>query len=469
MSKPISTFRRIQSIHFVGIGGVGMCGIAEVLLTEGYQISGSDVAVSGPTQRLADLGAKIYIGHDANNIVGADVIVSSTAIKSENVEIKAAHQNRIPVIPRAQMLAELMRFRYGIAVAGTHGKTTTTSLVASIFAEAGKDPTFVIGGRLIGAGANARLGRGQYLIAEADESDASFLHLSPMVTIVTNIDRDHMETYGGDFAKLRQTFLDFLYQLPFYGLAVLCLEDPPVAEIARQCARPVVTYGFSEEADYQAVDCHQSGIQSSFVVKRPMQPPLAVTLNLPGDHNILNALAAIAVATEEGLEDAAIIQALGQFQGIGRRSQIHGTYTTPKGAKVLILDDYGHHPREVQVTLKALRRAWPDRRMVVAFQPHRYSRTQALFDDFVEALRGSEVLLLLEVYAAGESPIPGADTRSLCRAIRQRGPVDPIFIASDEDFYEAIHHILEDGDVLLLQGAGNIGKLAADLALCSKK
>lgn len=466
MQNPFSNHMgRIKHIHFIGIGGAGMGGIAEVLLNEGYVISGSDRGESNMTQRLKNLGATIFKGHAAEHVQTVDVVVVSTAIAQDNPEVVAAHEARIPVVPRALMLAELMRFRYGIAIAGTHGKTTTTSLVTSLLAEGGLDPTFVIGGLLNSAGSNARLGSGKYLVAEADESDASFLHLQPMISVVTNIDADHMSTYNGDFEQLKKTFKDFLLHLPFYGLAVLCLDDPVIKELIPDVGRPVMTYGFNEEADVRAINFKQMGTKNYFTVLRRDKAPLDVTLNLPGQHNVLNALATIAVATEVGVDDAAILRALENFSGVGRRFQICGEFETTNG-KVLMVDDYGHHPTEVAVTLKAIRAAWPERRLVMAFQPHRYSRTRDLFEDFAQVLSEVDVLLLLEVYSAGEAPIAGADSRSLCRNIRQRGKVDPIFIETKEDLPQTLQTMLQDGDVLLTQGAGDIGGISAYLAKC---
>ncbi len=455
--------RRISRIHFVGIGGVGMGGIAEVLCNLGYQVSGSDIKENALTARLAGLGVQVHIGHRAEWVAGCDVVVVSTAVDPANPEVVAAHEQRIPVVRRAEMLAELMRFRYGIAVAGTHGKTTTTSLVASVLAEGGLDPTFVIGGRLNSAGTNARLGAGDYLVAEADESDASFLHLLPMISVVTNIDADHMSTYGGDFARLRQTFIEFLHQLPFYGLAVLCLDDPEIAELLSKVPRPSLTYGIDSEADVRAHEIEQHENITRFTVTRPgREGRLAVTLNMGGRHNVLNALAAIAVAHELGVDDAAIQRALAGFQGIGRRFQMYGELDSAAG-KILMIDDYGHHPREVAATVQAIRAGWPQRRLVVAFQPHRYSRTRDLFEDFAIVLSEIDVLVLLEVYPAGEAPIAGADGRALSRAIRARGFVDPVFVEEVADLPAALSGVLQDGDVLLTLGAGDIGAAAAKL------
>jgi UDP-N-acetylmuramate--alanine ligase len=459
----IPEMRRVRVIHFVGIGGAGMCGIAEVLLNQGYQITGSDLKASSVTERLAQLGAKVMIGHDADNVKSADVLVVSTAIDASNPEVNAALEARIPVVRRAEMLAELMRFRHGIAVAGTHGKTTTTSLVTSILAEADLDPTFVIGGKLNSAGTNARMGQSRYLVAEADESDASFLHLQPMVSIVTNIDADHMSTYGGDFEQLKNTFVEFLHNLPFYGLAVVCVDDENVRSILPRISRQFVTYGFDEGADYRATELCQDGLFTSFVVQRPGdREPLAIRMRMPGKHNVLNALAAIAVADDEGVADNAIVVALEKFAGVGRRFQVCGEFPFADG-DVMLVDDYGHHPRELEVTLDAIRKGFPDRRLVMIFQPHRYSRTRDLYEDFVRVLADADVLLLMDVYPAGEKPIAGADGRSLCGSIRQRGPVDPIFIERDESLELPLKRVLKPGDLLLTQGAGDIGGLAITL------
>lgn len=457
------TMRRIKHLHFVGIGGAGMGGIAEVLLNEGYQISGSDLSDNAVVKRLRELGATIMRGHVAENIKDADVIVRSTAIPDENPEIIAAQQARIPIVARALMLAELMRFRQGIALAGTHGKTTTTSLVASILAEGGLDPTFVIGGLLNSAGTNARLGSGNYLVAEADESDASFLYLQPVISAVTNIDADHMGTYESDFTKLKQTFIEFLHHLPFYGLAVLCFDDPIVREIAPKISRPIITYGFTDDVDVQAIDFKQQGVKNYFKVRRHNKPDLAITLNLAGRHNVLNALAAIAIATEVGVSDQAIAKALENFSGVGRRFQIYGELDFNK-TPVMLIDDYGHHPREINATLQAIRSAWPERRLVMAYQPHRYTRTRDLFEDFAQVLSEVDVLVLLDVYSAGEAVIPGADGRSLCRNIRQRGRIDPIFVEKSADLPAALRDVLRKDDILLLQGAGDIGVVAPKLA-----
>ena len=448
---------RIRCIHFVGIGGVGMGGIAEVMLNLGYDISGSDLNENAVTKHLSQLGADISFGHAAENLRNCDVVVVSTAVKEDNPEVIAAHEQRIPVVPRAEMLAELMRFRYGIAVAGTHGKTTATSLVASVLAEGDFDPTFVIGGRLNSVGTNARLGESHYLVAEADESDASFMHLQPMMAIVTNIDADHMETYGGDFENLRQTFIEFLHHLPFYGLAILCIDDDEVRNVIPQINRPIITYGFSEDADIRAMNLTQKGNQTHFsVANADDENWLDITLNMPGEHNVLNSLAAIAVAHELGVDAKAIQQALLNFQGIGRRFQINGEYQTDAG-KVLHVDDYGHHPREVSATIQAIRSGWPEKRLVVAFQPHRYTRTRDLFEDFTAVLSTVDALVLLEVFSAGETVIAGADGRSLARSIRARGQVDPVFVENIEELATTLKGVLKDGDILLTLGAGSIG------------
>ncbi len=459
---PQPEMRRIRRIHFVGIGGAGMCGIAEVLLNLGYQVSGSDLKASAVTERLEQFGAQIFIGHRAENAENADVLVVSSAVNTANPEVAAALERRVPVVPRAEMLAELMRYRHGIAVAGTHGKTTTTSLLASVFAAGGLDPTFVIGGRLNAAGTNAQLGTSRYLIAEADESDASFLHLQPMVAVVTNIDMDHMSTYEGDFNKLKKTFVEFLHNLPFYGLAVLCVDDPIVREILPQVARPTMTYGFGEDADVRAINVRQQGMLTFFTVLRRDCEPLDVSVNMPGNHNVLNALATIAIATDEGISDQAIVQGLSGFQGVGRRFQVYGELPVA-GGSVMLVDDYGHHPREVAAVIKAVRGGWPERRLVMVYQPHRFSRTRDLYEDFVQVLADTNVLLLMEVYPAGEEPIPGADSKHLCHSIRQRGQLDPIYIERGVELAPLIKPLLRAGDILLCQGAGDIGGLAPQL------
>ncbi len=459
----VPEMRRVRSIHFVGIGGAGMGGIAEVLLNEGYQITGSDRGHNSVIKRLRNLGAHITIGHHQDNIKGASVIVVSTAIQSDNPELLQASKLRIPVVRRAEMLAELMRFRHGVAVAGTHGKTTTTSLIASIFAEGQLDPTFVIGGLLNSAGTNARLGTSRYLIAEADESDASFLHLQPMVSVVTNIDEDHMETYQGDFGKLKDTYVEFLHNLPFYGLAVVCIDNPVVREILPRIGRQVITYGFSLDADVVATNYQQKAGVSYFTVERKGQPALDLTVNLPGQHNVLNALASIAVATDEGISDQAISAALLKFAGIGRRFEQLAHLSTAQGQMSLV-DDYGHHPKEVQATIKAMRDGWPNKRLVMVFQPHRYTRTRDLYEDFVEVLSQVDCLFLLDVYAAGETPLINADSKSLARSIRQRGQIEPIYVSKVEQLSALLANQLEDGDMVLTQGAGNIGVISQSLA-----
>jgi UDP-N-acetylmuramate--alanine ligase len=447
-------------VHFIGIGGSGMGGIAEVLLNLGYEVQGSDLKHNAMTERLAALGARVLLGHDAANVEGADAVVVSTAINRENPEVAAALEARIPVVPRAEMLGELMRFRYAIAVAGTHGKTTTTSLVASVLAEGGEDPTFVIGGRLKSAGTNARLGEGRYLVAEADESDASFLHLQPMIAIVTNIDNDHLATHGGDFQKLRQSFVEFLHNLPFYGLAVLCADDAELAGLLPQVGRPVVSYGLAEHADVRAVDIRRNGPSTRFNVLRKGHDPLPITVNLPGIHNVLNSLAAIAVATDLAVEDAAIQRALERFQGIDRRLQVVGELAPG----ITVVDDYGHHPTEIAATLDALRQAYAGRRIVLVFQPHRYSRTRDLMDDFARVLSEADTLLITEVYAAGEAPIEGADARAMCRAVRGRGKVEPVFVPQVEQIADSLVGLLRAGDVIAMMGAGSISGVAHDLA-----
>ncbi len=455
--------RRIKKVHFIGIGGVGMGGIAEVMLHLGYQISGSDCVRNALVQRLEQAGATVFTGHAQENVEGIDVVVVSSAIPKDNPELIQAREMRIPIVPRAEMLAELMRFTQGIAVAGTHGKTTTTSLVASILVEGGLDPTYVIGGQLTSSKTNAYLGKSEWLVAEADESDASFLYLQPVISIVTNIDADHLPTYEGDFSRLKQTFVEFLHHLPFYGLAVLCIEDSNISELLEQVTRPMVTYGFAEHADVRAVNVTQTGRQTHFDVTFKGRPDLKkITLNLPGNHNVLNALAAIAVATELDVEAKFIKSALEKFQGIGRRVQSHGKIPVSNG-DALLIDDYGHHPTEVAATLQAVRAAYPENRLVVVFQPHRYTRTRDLFEDFAAVLGEPEVLVLTEVYSAGEDRISGADGRSLARSIRNRGQVDPIFVDDIKSVADALLNILEHNDVLLTLGAGSVGALAASL------
>jgi UDP-N-acetylmuramate--alanine ligase len=456
------TMGRVRRLHFVGIGGAGMNGIAQVMLNLGYEISGSDIRENAATQRLADQGATIHIRHVADNVSGADAVVVSSAIDETNAEVAAARQQRIPVVPRAEMLAEIMRFRYGVAVAGTHGKTTTTSLIASILIEGGLDPTFVIGGLLNSRGSYAHLGAGEVLVAEADESDASFLYLQPMLAVVTNVDEDHMVTYGNDFARLRATFLEFLHHLPFYGQAVMCIDDDNVRDLLPEVTRKVLTYGTRAEADVRAADIAQQGMTTTFTVHKVGIEPFAITLNMPGHHNVLNALAAIAVACELGVETATIQKSLAAFAGIGRRFQaVSGCMVGQRS--VMLVDDYGHHPREVAATLQAVRAGWPDRRLVLAFQPHRYSRTHDAFEDFVLVLSQVDVLVLAEVYAAGESPIAGADGRALSRAIRARGQVDPVFLEHVEQLPRMLDDLVEDGDIVVTMGAGSIGLVAARL------
>ena len=458
----IPEMRRVKQIHFIGIGGAGMCGIAEILLNEGYHISGSDIAESAVTQRLTCAGATVFIGHKAENITGASVVVISSAIRDDNPEVVAAKEARIPVIQRAQMLAELMRFRHGIAVAGTHGKTTTTAMVSMIYAEAGLDPTFVNGGLVKSVGTNAHLGRSRYLIAEADESDASFLHLQPMISIVTNIEPDHMDTYHGDFDEMKQTYVNFLHNLPFYGLAVLCADDADLMSLVPQIGRQVITYGFSENADYRIEDYQQTGFQGHYTVICPNGERIDVLLNVPGRHNALNATAALAVAKEEGIKNEAILAALADFQGAGRRFDQLGQFIRPNG-KVMLVDDYGHHPTEVGVTIQAARQGWENKRIVMIFQPHRYSRTRDLFDDFVQVLSQVDALIMLDVYPAGEAPIVGADSKALCRSIRNLGKVDPVLVSDTAQLGEVLDHLIQDGDLILAQGAGSVSKLSRQL------
>jgi UDP-N-acetylmuramate--alanine ligase len=459
----VPEMRRIRRIHMIGIGGAGMSGIAEVLANLGYEVSGSDIRPGPVTARLKARGITVYIGHAAGNVGSADVVVSSSAVNADNPEVVAARAARIPVVPRAEMLAELMRYRHGIAVAGTHGKTTTTSLIANVFAEAGLDPTFVIGGLVNSVGSNAQLGASRFLIAEADESDASFLHLQPMVTVVTNIEADHMDTYGGDFSVLRRTYLEFLHNLPFYGVAVLCVDDPVIRELLGEVSRQVITYGVAADADYRIDQLEKAGPATRFVVHRPGgQVPLAVNLNMPGSHNVLNATAAVAVACDEGLDDASIQRGLAGFTGVGRRFTRMGELNMPGGIARLV-DDYGHHPTEVRATLESSRQVWPEQRVVMIYQPHRYTRTRDLYEDFVAVLSRCDVLLLLDVYPAGEDPIPGADSRSLARSIRQRGQLEPIFVERIEDVPAVLCGLVREGDVVITQGAGNIGRLAQDL------
>ncbi len=457
---------KVKQIHFVGIGGSGMSGIAEVLRNLGYLVTGSDMADNATTRRLQSLGVQVFVGHAASNVGAADAVVVSTAVQADNVEVMAARAQAIPVVPRAIMLAELMRLRQGIAIAGTHGKTTTTSLVASILAQAGMDPTFVIGGRLEAAGANARLGQGEFIVVEADESDASFLHLLPILAVVTNIDADHMETYGHDFEKLKQAFVDFVEHIPFYGRAVLCVDDANVRAIMPMITKPVTSYGLSEGADIRAVDVRHAGGKMHFTVQNGGgRKVMDVVLNLPGVHNVLNALAAIAIALEVGASEQAIAQALADFSGVGRRFQRYGEVSLAQGGTCTLVDDYGHHPVEMAATLAAARAAFPGRRLVLAFQPHRYTRTRDVFEDFVKVLSSVDVLLLAEVYAAGEAPIVAADGRALARAIRVAGKVEPVFVEQIADMPATILATAQDGDVVLTMGAGSIGNTPA--AVCA--
>ncbi|HXU54815.1 MAG TPA: UDP-N-acetylmuramate--L-alanine ligase [Casimicrobiaceae bacterium] len=453
---------KVKRVHFVGIGGAGMSGIAEVLLTQGYEVSGSDVALSATTRRLSELGAKIAAGHAARNVAGADVVVVSTAVAADNPEVVAARERGVPVVPRALMLAELMRLKQGIAVAGTHGKTTTTSLIASVLAEGGLDPTFVIGGRLLSAGVNARLGKGDFLVAEADESDASFLVLQPVVAVVTNIDADHMDTYGHDFARLKEAFVNFVQRLPFYGVAVLCIDDGNVRDILPAIAKPTVTYGLDSDAQLRAVDVAHAAGRMRFVATGG-GADLPIELNLAGVHNVQNALAAIAVGRQTGVADAAIAKALAEFKGVGRRFQRHGDVALPGGGTFMLIDDYGHHPAEMAATIAAARGSFPGRRVVLAFQPHRYTRTRDLFEDFVAVLATADVLLLGEVYPAGEPPIVAADGRALARALRVAGRIEPVFVDDIADMAAAIRAVAADGDVVLTMGAGSIGGVPAQL------
>jgi len=459
----IKRMRRINRVHFVGIGGSGMSGIAEVMLSLGYEVQGSDLKKNAAVMRLENQGAKVFIGHDKSHVQEADAVVVSSAVDDSNPEVVAARDSFLPIVPRAEMLAELMRFRYSIAVAGTHGKTTTTSLVASVLAEGGLDPTFVIGGRLKSADTNARLGQGEYLVAEADESDASFVHLKPMLAIVTNIDADHMSTYDGDMEKLRSSFIEFLHNLPFYGLAILCADDPGINDILGQVGRSIVTYGVENDADIRALNIKFDAERTSFDVQRvDRDENLAIQLRLPGLHNVKNALATIAVASELQISDEALIAALEKFEGIDRRFQIRGDVSTKNG-DVMLVDDYGHHPTEIAATLAAARAGWPGRRVVLAFQPHRFSRTRDLMDDFAAVLSDADVLLVLEVFAAGEDPIAGADGRAIARAVRTRGGVEPVFVETLDDLLPVFDDVLLAGDLVLTMGAGDIGAFAASL------
>ncbi len=454
---------RVKNVHFVGIGGSGMSGIAEVLINLDFNVSGSDLASNGTTKRLASFGATVYQGHVAENVKDADVVVVSSAVNEENPEVKAARAKKIPVVPRALMLAELMRFRQGIAVAGTHGKTTTTSLIASILAEAGMDPTFVIGGKLEAANANAKLGTGEYIVAEADESDASFLHLTPVMAVVTNIDQDHMDTYEHSFEKLKSAFVEFLQQLPFWGMAVVCIDDANIREILPRVTKPVMTYGLSEDARIRAKNVRAENGRMHFTVQRinGVTTEFDVTLNLPGNHYVLNALAAIAIASELNVPDTAIIKALKEFKGVGRRFERYGEIAAKSGGTFTLIDDYGHHPVEMQAVIAAARGAFPNRRLVMAFQPHRYTRTRDCFEDFVKVLSGADVVMLTEVYSAGEAPIVAADTRSLIRAIRVAGKVEPMFVETTDELPQAILDVAHADDVVIVMGAGSIGQVAA--------
>ncbi len=463
---------KVKSVHFVGIGGAGMGGIAEVLINLGYKVSGSDLMENMTTERLQKLGALIYYGHDKENVANVDVVVTSTAVKADNPEIIAARERHIPVVPRAMMLAELLRLRQGIAIAGTHGKTTTTSLVASILAEAGYDPTFVIGGKLEAAGSHAKLGKGEFIVVEADESDASFLYLQPILTVVTNIDADHMSTYGHDFARLKQTFVEFIEHLPFYGMAVLCIDDQNIREILPNITKPITTYGLSPDAQVSASSVQHDNGRMCFRVNIGVNGTarqLDITLNLPGLHNVQNALAAITIANEIGVPDAAIVRALATFGGVERRFQRYGDIKIPGKGSFTLIDDYGHHPAEIAATISAARGAFPGRRLILAFQPHRYTRTRDVFEDFVKVLSTADILLLTEVYAAGEEPIVAADSKSLTRAIRVLGKLEPIYVEMPDELPSVIHGIVEDRDVVLIMGAGSIGKVAAWVSKAAKK
>ena len=463
---------KVKHIHFVGIGGAGMSGIAEVFVNLGYQVSGSDLMKNAVTQRLAKLGIKVYAGHASEQIAGADVVVTSTAVKPDNPEVIAAKNKNIPVVPRAMMLAELLRLRSGIAIAGTHGKTTTTSLIASILAAADMDPTFVIGGKLKAAGCHAKLGSGEFIVVEADESDASFLYLQPMLAVVTNIDADHMETYGHDFSRLKQTFVDFVQHLPFYGMAVVCMDDANIREVMPSITKPITTYGLSQEAQVRATDIRQERHRMKFtaiVGVNGSARKLEITLNIPGLHNIQNALAAIAVANEIGVPDAAIVKALSEFKGVERRFQQYGEIRLSTQKSFTLVDDYGHHPAEMEATIKAARGAFPGHRLVVAFQPHRYTRTRDVFEGFTRVLSQADVLLLTEVYPAGEEPIVAADSKSLARSIRVQGKVEPIYIEEVDDLPDAILNIVQDGDIVLVMGAGSVAKVAPHIAQMKNK
>ena len=465
----VPLMHKVKRIHFVGIGGAGMCGIAEVLRNEGYAVSGSDIAKSKVTERLESLGITVFIGHNESNVNGASVVVVSSAIHQGNPEVDEARRLHIPVVRRAEMLGELMRYRYGIAISGTHGKTTTTSLIASIYAAAKLDPTFVIGGLLNSAGTNARLGTGRYLIAEADESDASFLHLQPMMTVVTNIEPDHLDTYGGDFNNLKKTFVEFLHNLPFYGVAVVCVDDPNVTDIIPPIGRTVVTYGTSEEADFRVTDFAETGPQCKFTLVRRDAAPMKIELPIPGLHMAKNAAAAIAVALEEGIDEATIIDALKNFKGVGRRFQNYGEFKTQKGNRLTLVDDYGHHPTEVEATIKAARQAYPDKELVMVFQPHRYTRTRDCYEDFVRVLQEVDKLILVDVYPAGEAPIAGADGRHLCMSIRLKGKLEPHFAQTVNEVPELLENLVDDNSLVLTQGAGNVVQVARNLSTLFEK
>ena len=465
----VPLMHKVKRIHFVGIGGAGMCGIAEVLRNEGYAVSGSDIAKSKVTERLESLGITVFIGHNESNVNGASVVVVSSAIHQGNPEVDEARRLHIPVVRRAEMLGELMRYRYGIAISGTHGKTTTTSLIASIYAAAKLDPTFVIGGLLNSAGTNARLGTGRYLIAEADESDASFLHLQPMMTVVTNIEPDHLDTYGGDFNNLKKTFVEFLHNLPFYGVAVVCVDDPNVKDIIPQIGRTVVTYGTSEEADFRVTDFAETGPQCKFTLVRKDAAPMKIELPIPGLHMAKNAAAAIAVALEEGIDEATIIDALKNFKGVGRRFQNYGEFKTQKCNRLTLVDDYGHHPTEVEATIKAARQAYPDKELVMVFQPHRYTRTRDCYEDFVRVLQEVDKLILVDVYPAGEAPIAGADGRHLCMSIRLKGKLEPHFAQTVNEVPELLENLVDDNSLVLTQGAGNVVQVARNLSTLFEK
>lgn len=463
MRLDVPEMRRIKRIHFVGIGGAGMCGIAEVLLNQGYLISGSDIHKSSVTERLESLGAKVFVGHDAKHVREADVLVASSAIDPDNPELLAAHETRIPVVRRAEMLGELMRYRHGIAVAGTHGKTTTTSLIASVFSEASLDPTFIIGGLLNSTASNAQLGASRYLIAEADESDASFLHLQPMVVVLTNVDRDHLSNYDGSFEKLKNAFVEFAHNLPFYGLLVACIDDPVVRSLLPHIQRPVITYGFASDADFQATEERQDGLSCEFtVVRKQHGGDLNIRLNMPGRHNLLNALAAVAIATDEGVADADIVRGLEAFGGVSRRFEVHGRFTVGDG-EFLLVDDYGHHPNEVKAVIEAVRQGWPDHRLVMVYQPHRYSRTMELFEQFVDVLSHVDRLILLDTYAAGEDPITGASGEDLFKQLKLSTSADVSFLSGIDEVPGALEAILQPGDFVITQGAGETARLAKNL------